>query len=506
MTTNGWLAKRNVTRTLLSAARLPLVVHRDERGSISIASVFALLFLVMLLGMVMNAGRQVDQKVKLQNAADAATYSGSVVLTRGMNTLAFTNHLEADVFALTAFMREARDRHAESLTPEILANWERIAPVFQSSEFPKFADLGLAIEEKVPHEREMIFTFSEWAAAASELMLPVLEDILANYRIPEFQRALVDSTPRLAQYAADEVARRHGQSWPRPMQLRGVLWRTNADPVGGVSEAQRRTLPVVDPEMDMIPGQNNYIKQARRERSRLAHKYLAAWNDESLESFDRYGKMSQFSNLFRIFTRGQLKQMLDEEYRESNLPFQIRTSVADLLENGIDVNKHLQQDFSFVGVVYGEKMVERIPGIFKNPVNSDTQAYAETMIFVPRRRLIKVPKDDSSNSTGGGPRFGGIPGERVALPVASSGASSPSSAPSNSNEPPEWYVRRQWEPRYPEQWDLLNQNWISQLTPATTPQLMQILSATPYVNGAGGAATPDLQSLTEQDVPWLSHH
>ena len=54
--------------------RFVLRVHRDQRGSISIASVFALLLLVFLLGMVMNSGRQVDQKVKMQNAAGASTY------------------------------------------------------------------------------------------------------------------------------------------------------------------------------------------------------------------------------------------------------------------------------------------------------------------------------------------------------------------------------------------------------------------------------------------------
>ena len=76
-------------------------LHRDERGSMSIVSVFAVMFLAMLLGMVMNAGRHVDGKLRMQNAADSAAYSGGVVLARGMNTLAFTNHLLCDIFATT---------------------------------------------------------------------------------------------------------------------------------------------------------------------------------------------------------------------------------------------------------------------------------------------------------------------------------------------------------------------------------------------------------------------
>ena len=91
--------------------------HRDEDGTISILSVFAVLGLTMLLGMVMNVGRQVDGKIRMQNAADAAAYSGGVTLARGMNTLAFTNHLLCDVFANTALLREARDRNSESYVP-----------------------------------------------------------------------------------------------------------------------------------------------------------------------------------------------------------------------------------------------------------------------------------------------------------------------------------------------------------------------------------------------------
>ncbi len=52
-------------------------IHHDQDGSISIISVFAMMILAMLLGMVVNVGLQADSKVKMQNAADAATYSGA---------------------------------------------------------------------------------------------------------------------------------------------------------------------------------------------------------------------------------------------------------------------------------------------------------------------------------------------------------------------------------------------------------------------------------------------
>ena len=45
------------------------VLPRDERGTISILSVITIFVLAVVLGMVVNAGRQVDEKVRMQNAA-----------------------------------------------------------------------------------------------------------------------------------------------------------------------------------------------------------------------------------------------------------------------------------------------------------------------------------------------------------------------------------------------------------------------------------------------------
>lgn len=509
---------------------LMLRVHRDQEGSISIVSVFGLMLLVFLLGLVMNAGRQIDQKVKMQNAADAATYAGGVVAARGMNTLAFTNHLLSDVFAITAFFREGYERNAEQMSYPILDNWARVAPAFIGSEFTRFDQLGIAIEEKVPREREMVFTFSEWAYAAAEIMLPVFETILAERMIPEFQRALVESTPRLAQYATDEVARRHGQAWPRPTELRGVLWRTVADPVGGVSEYGRRTMPVVDPVMDEVPNQEEYREDAREQRSDLAHEYLRRWNNESMQAFDDYGKMSQFANLWRIFTCGQLQRLLVDEYPETNLPFQIRHQLSDVF----DVNGHLEQDFMFVGVVYREKIDDRIPGIYQNPVEHTSTAYAQIMMFVPQARLIKVTLNPGAPSSSGGPgdTGGGIPGEQIPIPIgglrgpvgamrgpsttawqAGPGSDDPGSDDPGSDqddatddEERPWIVRRQSGQWFPSTWDLVTQNWTVQLTPATSGAIPEILSLQPYVNHMPAYVLPDLTSLSSEDLQWLSHH
>ena len=483
-------------------------LHFDQSGSISIASVFAVLLLAFLLGMVMNSSLQVDQKVKMQNAADAATASGAVVMGRSLNTVAFTNHLLCDVFALTAFMRAAQDRKAESLTPEILDNWARVGPAFAESEFDKFADLGVAIQDKVPHEREVVRTFSDWAAAASELMLPVFEQILREERIAEFQRDLVRTTPQLAQAATEEVARRHGQAWPRSTKLSGVLWQTNGEPV--TASLLTEAGSVVDPVLDDLPGRPNYAADARLQRFELAHRYLRNWNDESLPLFDGFVKMSQFSSLWRIFTGGHLQKLLEQDYPDINWPFQIRTRLGEIA----DLNGHLEQYFMVIGVVYREKMSDRIPGVFRNPVAPDTAAYAQAMVFVPRRRLIKV----WPGAGGGG--FGesagtGIPGQGLGggqpPPPPTPPPPPPPPPPGGGNDPPseqeiQPFVVRQDIRFHPEDWSLINQNWTAQLVPATCGRIPQILSTPPDSLSSSAFDLPALGELSFEEFLWVSNH
>lgn len=484
-------------------------LHRDESGSISIVSVFALILLTMLLGLVMNSGRQVDQKVKMQNAADAATYAGGTVIVRNMNTISFTNHLLCDVFALTAFMREARDRNAQSLTPDILANWQRVGPAFVGSEFEKFDLMGQGIVEKVPQEANMVATWSDWAAAASELMLPVLEEILEERQIPEFQRDLIEATSPQAQTAANEIAQRHGRAWPQPTLVRGAMWKQDA--VGALAEVgpgRSRVLPVVDVVMDPLENRDRLTNVARQHRRSLSFTYLEHWNAESLMAFDRYAKMSQFSNLWRIFTAGQLDKLLEEEYPDTNLPIEIASTVEEI----DNLNEHLEDNFTFVGVVYRQKPDDYMPGVFRNPLAADSTAYAQVMMFVPRKRLLKG-WPWTERVSGDNVNSGAVPGEAVQLP------SIPNEPPPEDPETePDWIVYRQrsmvnfrgetlvvGSPRLADMfatyWNTFNQNWTMQLVPATLPSLPTILSAP-----VDSYQPANLGELTEEDVPWLSHH
>src|SRR5262245_1779144 len=231
---------------------------RDERGTISVMSVITIFALTLVLGMVINAGRHVDEKIRLQNAADAAAYSGGAVMARGLNALAFSNHLEAEGFALVAYMRAGRDagpgKDPTTLNFEnsILDAWNVVGGIFARSSFPKFAKVGPAIQQKVPLEKDIVKYFLQMTELQSSLVLSPLESILRGPVsqpggspdplggvIPRFQRAVVLTTPQTAQLAASEIARLHG-SMTTTGKLSGLEKQHGRQPLTAVQRSEER--------------------------------------------------------------------------------------------------------------------------------------------------------------------------------------------------------------------------------------------------------------------------
>ncbi len=484
----AWLGR--LARVGRSAARRCAAVHGDQQGQITILTVFAVLLLTIVLGMVMKAGHQVDDKIRMQNAADAAAYSGGAVLARGVNTLAFTNHLLSDVFALTAFMREARDRHAESCVPPILGAWNEQGGVLAGSGFPKFDRLGMAITEKVPREQQLVTAYSEWASAASARVLPMLEEILAQELIPRYQRAVVEAFPDIAQTAVMEVARESSEPDHGRGPMLGALWRTDGQVVGGAIEMFDRTLPAIDPVTDPLLDRQRYVSKARSQRRSLARRYLSDWNREAMYAFDREAEMSQFGNLWRSFTCGQLERLLEVEYRESNLPMLIG---SEPLETP-DPAAALAEDYTFVAVVYWKKRPVELARVFASPVEGDQTAFAQVRLFVPRARLIWKWYRPGWSPT----PIGGVPGEFPPLP----GEVAPEDGSQGQGR---WIVGRQ---SVPTGWNLLNQHWTCQLVPATGPNLDVILQTLPPLPefATAGIVLPSLGPLTNDDITQISIH
>jgi hypothetical protein len=80
---------------------LDLLGSRKRRsGKISLLVMLALLLAVVLAGLLGNSGHTVNQKLSNQHAADAAAFTTSMWLSRGMNSVTTVNHLVGEASAL----------------------------------------------------------------------------------------------------------------------------------------------------------------------------------------------------------------------------------------------------------------------------------------------------------------------------------------------------------------------------------------------------------------------
>jgi hypothetical protein len=507
-----------IARTFAAFARR---LHGDERGTISILSVFCILMFTMILVMVVNVGRHLDDKLRMQNAADASAYSGGVVLARGMNAIAFSNHLLADIFAITAFLREGRDRNAEQLTPEILD-----AEVFTQAEFEKFQQLGIAIIDEVPRQREAVNAFGDMTEAASDFALPVFEFILSEHLIPRFQRTTLRTIPVLAQQATREVALRHGMRGglraedidnprlragsERGPQV-GVLWRATVQPVGYPDEEHplTRTLPIVDADPTATDYYNlenpqRYLNTAVEQRRRLAKRYLDMWNFDKLNLFFTEARLSNYGPLWRMATCAQLERLLTFEYPFTNLPMVLRESDSAFGGNGLGgestatiSRERLEREFQFVSIVYRAHLPEFAPGLFQNPLNaeSDALAFAQVSLFIPRPRryLTILGQGGTVQPASIGGTFG--------IDIQTQLPPQPADPDQSHNPEDERWPSENW----PTRWDLLNQNWTVQLVPATVGTLPQLLQ-TPPPSEEQPFRLPNLQGLTNRDLKRINTH
>lgn len=483
-------------------------LHRDEQGTISILSVIVLLMLTMLLGMILNVGEQIDDKIKMQNAADAATYSSGVVVARGMNTVAFTNHLLSETFALTAYFREGRDRYAESLVPEILDTWKTVQEQLGLSDFQLIRAIQPAIAPKIQMEREMVQAFGNMTAIKARLLLPPLQMILgipevpgmvpgnaqeqqrvsASHLIPTFQRAVVLAIPNAAAAVSQEITRRNtpGRN-ARTAQC--VIWNTRTMPVLGFNQSDpyQRLLPGLDPANEgpdvpyLNPGDVGFYQaEATRRRRTLAFDYLGQWNRDrgyDLAPFERENrseggrvsaKMSQFINLWRGFTCAKLNQLLDEEYPTTNLPHMLRRQSA-----GISQQQYLENEFTFDGAVYRRQRQPTMPGMYRVPIRGDAFSFARVAVYLPEPRYI------TRGSCG-----------RFLCPSYDFWGTMSCG------------VCKDW---WPTEWSLFSQHWAARMIPTSAESTISLIQTNPQ-QAAPGVTLPDVNSIHLQDLKAINFH
>jgi len=341
-------------------------LHRDERGVTSVLSLVAVMLFTMLLVMLTNIVRHVDDKVRMQNAADAAAFSGAAVLARGMNAIAFANHLQAETFALTALLRAMEDRGSQTA--------RQLLPVMQ-------VVLG-----------------------TPEPVLPVSGDRL----LPEYQRDVVELFPGLARQVTQEIALRHGlpqgrlpqgmlqgqavppaRFGPRGPQS-GVLWLSRGTAVGVADEMDpgARTLPVIDPGSDgsdwaRLQDIGDRQELAVLRRLETATRALRALHDQ-LPAGRR-----QDASLLGDATR-YLVRLLEVDFPTTNLPLLLRsqTGAAVTPESGRPVD-----DFAVIATVHRAFDREHGSRLFVNPIarRADAVTFAQAEFFLPRPRYRCCP-------------------------------------------------------------------------------------------------------------------
>ncbi len=77
-----------------------------EEGMVSLATLVAVLFLLVLIALTMNVAFTVKRKIQSQNTADAVAYSSGIWMARGLNAITAANHLTGELTAL-AVLHEA---------------------------------------------------------------------------------------------------------------------------------------------------------------------------------------------------------------------------------------------------------------------------------------------------------------------------------------------------------------------------------------------------------------
>jgi|GEM_PF-3186365 len=329
-------------------------LHRDESGVISLLAVFVILGCTWLLLWVLNSSKQLDSKVRMQNAVDSAGQSGVGILARGMNAVAFANRLESELIAAVAVMQGA------SGTPAA-------ASPFIAMLLPVFQEILAGQSGQLPPDRP----------------------------IPAFRTDVVRLIPSLANEVTRTVGRANGL-WRGPNAANAPdgpqgplvvqLWSTTGQPVGAGSEADpyTRTLPLIDPspvgpDAKFMSDAVDRLRFSRQERERMVRHYLLIW------ALDLAAGDQAIASLLVAQGESRLRVLLNDLYPDSNLPMVLRSQSPGPLE--------LERDLMFVGVAYRLHSGPTAPLMFRNPNASLAlaMAFSQSFLFLPHPRFTCCP-------------------------------------------------------------------------------------------------------------------
>jgi len=86
-------------------------LHEDENGQAVVFIALTLLLMVVWVMLVINSGNTIAGKIEMTNAADAAGYSGTIWMARGLNTAAILNKTQAYILAIILLTESMNRTH-----------------------------------------------------------------------------------------------------------------------------------------------------------------------------------------------------------------------------------------------------------------------------------------------------------------------------------------------------------------------------------------------------------
>jgi len=85
-------------------------LHRDQDGQAIFIGVFYFMLLACLVFLIINSGDVAARKIEMQNAADAAAYTGSSWYCRGLNTISMCNVAQTQFMSVIVLLDSLRPR------------------------------------------------------------------------------------------------------------------------------------------------------------------------------------------------------------------------------------------------------------------------------------------------------------------------------------------------------------------------------------------------------------
>ena len=209
----------------------PARPHR--RGQVLIILLVCLAVLVGLVFHVYNAGRQINRRMDLQNAADSAAVAGATHTARSMNVVAMNNVTQARLLALICVMdalplaaeMTVAEETGDHKLPDALRRWRNERPAFTRQEKDNFFNRGLTeihrqmnpgngdttqldlleeLDARLDHPDEKSLEGSYDVRETTQW--PNGSAWLAAEALDHFSQALADSSGVLAQHNAKEFA------------------------------------------------------------------------------------------------------------------------------------------------------------------------------------------------------------------------------------------------------------------------------------------------------------